>query len=113
MDQENGHMGGPKKFLFVSYDGFIGDIAWILTKEGHQVKYFIESMDARDIADGFVEKSEDWQADVEWADVIVFDDVLGQVDGNRKANAHVATAAAEDGRVHADCLALHVDQRTA
>ena len=78
MDQENGHMGGPKKFLFVSYDGFIGDIAWILTKEGHQVKYFIESMDARDIADGFVEKSEDWQADVEWADVIVFDDVLGQ-----------------------------------
>ena len=78
MDQQKGHMGSPKKFLFVSYDGFIGDIAWILTKEGHQVKYFIESMDNRDIADGFVEKSEDWQADVEWADVIVFDDVLGQ-----------------------------------
>jgi phosphoribosylamine---glycine ligase len=78
MDQQKGHMGSPKKFLFVSYDGFIGDIGWILTKEGHQVKYFIESMDNRDIADGFVEKSEDWQADVEWADVIVFDDVLGQ-----------------------------------
>ena len=71
-------MGGPKKFLFVSYDGLIGDIAWILTKEGHRVKYFIESMDHRDIADGFVEKAEDWQAEVEWADVIVFDDVLGQ-----------------------------------
>ena len=78
MDQKKGHTGDPKKFLFVSYDGFIGDIAWILTKEGHQVKYFIESMDNRDIADGFVEKSEDWRADVEWADVVVFDDVLGQ-----------------------------------
>ena len=58
MGQQKGHMGGLKKFLFVSYDGFIGDIAWILTKEGHQVKYFIESMDNRDIADGFVEKSD-------------------------------------------------------
>jgi hypothetical protein len=65
MDQKRGHMGGPKKFLFVSYEGFIGDIAWILTKEGHQVKYFIESIANRDIADGFVEKSEDWQADAE------------------------------------------------
>ena len=25
----------PFKFLFVSYDGLIGDIAWQVTKEGH------------------------------------------------------------------------------
>jgi phosphoribosylamine--glycine ligase len=78
MDQEKGDMGDPKKFLSVSYDGCIEDIAWILTNEGHQVKHFIESMDNRDIADGFVEKSEEWQGDVERPDVIVFDDALGQ-----------------------------------
>ena len=31
----------PKKFLFVSIDGLIGDIAWQIVKEGHEVKYFI------------------------------------------------------------------------
>lgn len=65
------------KFLFVSYDGLINDIAWHVATEGHQVKYFIKNKDARDIADGFVPKSDNWRADADWADVIVFDDVLG------------------------------------
>ncbi len=65
------------KFLFVSIDALINDIAWQVKKEGHQVKYYIRNAGARDIADGFVDKSEDWRADVDWADVIVFDDVLG------------------------------------
>lgn len=68
----------PKKFLFVSLDGLIGDVVWQIKKEGHQVKYFIEAKDEREIADGFVEKTDDWKANVDWADVIVFDDVLGQ-----------------------------------
>jgi phosphoribosylamine--glycine ligase len=67
-----------KKILFVSLDGLISDIAWQTVKEGHEVKYFIESEDEREIADGFVPKVLDWEAEVEWADVIVFDDVLGQ-----------------------------------
>src|SRR4051794_38825823 len=67
-----------KNFLFVSLAGLVGDIAWQITKEGHNVKYFIEAKKERDIADGFVPKSENWEADVDWADVIVFDDVLGQ-----------------------------------
>jgi len=28
--------------------------------------------------DGFVAKTDNWQADVDWADLVVFDDVLGQ-----------------------------------
>jgi phosphoribosylamine--glycine ligase len=32
----------------------------------------------RDIADGFVPKSKDWEKDAKWADIIVFDDTLGQ-----------------------------------
>jgi phosphoribosylamine---glycine ligase len=66
------------KFLFVSLDGLIGDTAWEVTKEGHDVKYFIGNEEERGIADGFVEKSLDWRRDADWADVIVFDDVLGQ-----------------------------------
>lgn len=67
-----------KKFLFVSLEGLISDIAWQVSKEGHDVKYFIADSHERDIADGFVEKTSDWNADVAWADTIVFDDVLGQ-----------------------------------
>jgi phosphoribosylamine--glycine ligase len=67
-----------KKFLFVSLDALISDIAWQVLKEGHEVKYFIEDLGEKSVADGFVPKTENWEEDVEWADVIVFDDVLGQ-----------------------------------
>ncbi len=67
-----------KRFLFVSIDALIGDTAWQVAREGHEVRYFIEAEDARDIADGFVAKSDDWERDAKWADVIVFDDVMGQ-----------------------------------
>ncbi len=66
-----------KKFLFVSIDALIHDIAWQVVKEGHDVRYFIQEKEIRDIADGFVPKTDDWKKDVDWADVIVFDDVLG------------------------------------
>ena len=68
----------PKNFLFVSIGGLIGDIAWQVQKEGHAVKFFIDAENERDIADGFVPKTLDWRSDVDWADVIVFDDTLGQ-----------------------------------
>ncbi len=67
-----------KHFLFVSLDGLISDIAWQVVKEGHEVRYYIENPEDREIADGFVAKSDDWKKDVDWADVIIFDDVLGQ-----------------------------------
>ncbi len=68
----------PKNFLFVSLEGLIGDIAWQISKEGHNVKYFIDSKEDKEVADGFVEKIDDWEKEVGWADIIVFDDVLGQ-----------------------------------
>jgi phosphoribosylamine--glycine ligase len=66
------------RILFVSLDGLISDIAWQVVKEGHDVKYFIESESEREIGDGFVPKVDDWEEHVEWADLVVFDDVLGQ-----------------------------------
>ncbi|MBP1679440.1 MAG: phosphoribosylamine-glycine ligase, partial [Bacteroidetes bacterium] len=68
----------PKRFLFVSLSGLIGDIAWQVLKEGHEVRYWIDSEKERDIADGFVPKSTGWEADLDWADIVVFDDTLGQ-----------------------------------
>jgi phosphoribosylamine--glycine ligase len=66
------------RILFVSLDGLISDIAWQVVKEGHDVRYFIESESEREIGDGFVTKVDDWEKHIDWADLIVFDDVLGQ-----------------------------------
>lgn len=68
---------GNKKFLFISWSGLIGDIAWQVAKEGHEVRYYIHNESERDLCDGFVDKTDDWESNVDWADVIVFDDVLG------------------------------------
>ncbi len=65
------------RFLFVSYDALIADAAWQVSKEGHDVRLYIDNVSERDIGDGFVARSTDWRADLDWADVVVFDDVLG------------------------------------
>jgi len=67
-----------KNFLFVSLTGLISDIAWQVSKEGHEVRYFIGDKKEKDIADGFVAKSKDWEKDLEWAEIVIFDDTLGQ-----------------------------------
>lgn len=66
------------KILFISKVALINDIAWQALKEGNEVRYYIEDVDQRDIADGFVPKTDDWQKEVDWADLIVIDDVSGQ-----------------------------------
>jgi phosphoribosylamine--glycine ligase len=66
-----------KKFLFVSWDGLISDIAWRVATEGNEVRYFISNPVEKDIGDGFVPKVDEWEPHVDWADVVVFDDVLG------------------------------------
>jgi len=65
------------KFLFVSWEGLIADIAWQVVKEGHEAKLWIQNPEETGIADGFVVKTDDWRREVDWADVVVFDDVLG------------------------------------
>jgi phosphoribosylamine--glycine ligase len=64
-----------RKFLFVSDEALIGDMAWQVKKEGHEVKYYIHRKQERDVCDGFVDKVDDWQSHADWADVIVFDDI--------------------------------------
>jgi len=91
-----------KNFLFVSLAGLVGDIAWQVKKEGHDVRYFIGTESEKDIADGFVEKTSDWEADVDWADVIVFDDTLGQ--GEKAQRLRQAGKAVVGGTPYTDRL---------
>jgi phosphoribosylamine---glycine ligase len=65
----------PKKFLFVSFESLSGDLAWQIKKEGHEVKVFIEKETDQDVYDGFLEKVPEWKSLIDWADVIVFDDI--------------------------------------
>ncbi len=65
-----------KRFLFVSADAaLITGLAWQVHREGHDVKYYIEAESDREIGDGFVPKSDDRREDVEWANVVIFDDI--------------------------------------
>src|SRR5919109_2017034 len=95
----------PTKFLFVSYEGLIADIAWQVTKEGHEAKLWIQNPEERTIGDGFVPKAGDWKREVDWADVVVFDDVLGMgtlAEGLRKAGKAVVGGSPYTDRLEDD-----------
>lgn len=63
----------PKKFLFIAGGAMINDLAWQVHKEKNQVKYFINLKKYKNIADGFVPKTDNWQTNMAWADVVVLE----------------------------------------
>jgi phosphoribosylamine--glycine ligase len=73
--QKTNSNANPKKFLFVSWESLSGDLAWEVKKGGHEVKAFIERKEDADVYDGILDKVTDWKEHIDWADVIVFDDV--------------------------------------
>jgi len=82
MNGQNGNNNGniqapvsPKKFLFVGWESLSGDIAWQIKKEGHEVKIYVKAECDQDVYDGFLEKVADYKQFIDWADVVVFDDV--------------------------------------
>jgi phosphoribosylamine--glycine ligase len=76
---QNGEEKKKYKFLFVTEEALSVDLAWQLTKEGHDVKFFCQEQPEKDVGDGFIQKIESWDktwdAIEDWADVIIFDDV--------------------------------------
>jgi len=64
-----------RKFLFVSWESLSGDLAVQIKKEGHEVKVYIKAECDKDVYDGFLEKVDDYKKFIDWADVIIFDDV--------------------------------------
>ncbi len=63
------------KFLFVTREALSVDLAWQLTKEGHEVNFFVQNQSEKDVGDGFVTKVDQWETQKDWADVIIFDDL--------------------------------------
>jgi phosphoribosylamine-glycine ligase len=68
-------MCSKMKFLFVTNEALSADLAWQLTKEGHEVRFYCHDEAEKDVGNGFFEKVEEWESHKDWADVIVFDDV--------------------------------------
>src|SRR5262245_23458318 len=73
MTQEKSN--GGTKFLFISEIGCIGDLAAVVKSEGSSVRYCILNKYEKNVSDGFVDKVDNWAKHVDWADVIVFDDI--------------------------------------
>jgi phosphoribosylamine--glycine ligase len=76
----NGHSNNhttvyPKKFLFVSWEALSGDLAYQIKSEGHEVKVCIEAKYDEDTYDGFLDKVSNYKDHIDWADVVVFDDI--------------------------------------
>lgn len=65
----------PKKFLFVSLESLSGDLAWHVAREGHEVKAYIKLKSDADVYMGFINRVDEWEPHIDWADVIVFDDI--------------------------------------
>lgn len=63
------------KFLIVSCLAEANALGVRLMGEGHQVKVYIHEKPEKDCGDGILEKVDNWQENVEWADVIFFDDI--------------------------------------
>jgi len=77
-ERQNGHNKNdfrPRKFLFISDIGCVGDLAYQIKLEGHHVRYYIQNKWEKNVSDGFVDKVENWESHTDWADVIVFDDI--------------------------------------
>ncbi len=91
-----------KKFLFVSWESLSGDLAWQIKKEGHEVKIYIKG--TTDVYEGFLDRVDDWKANVDWADVVVFDDVgFGdQADKLRKQGKAVVGGSVYTDRLEED-----------
>lgn len=72
---QNGDQKAKYKFLFVTQEALSADLAWQLTKEGHDVRFYCHDLPEKDVGDGFIGKVDDWEANKDWADVVLFDDV--------------------------------------
>lgn len=66
--------------LFLSGWGSAVPLAMICEEYGHDVKFFIEDKDSKDVGDGFVPKVDDYKKEIDWADLVITDDThLGKI----------------------------------
>jgi phosphoribosylamine--glycine ligase len=68
----------PKNILYITLSSIITSVARRSSLEWHCVKYYIEDEKDQEVGDWFLDKVKNPDDRVDWADLIVFDDVLGQ-----------------------------------
>lgn len=75
---KNENSDKPKyKFLCIGWEALSGDLAWKIKREGHEVKMCLVKYkdDDEDEYIGFLDRVKNWKEHVDWADVVIFDDV--------------------------------------
>jgi phosphoribosylamine--glycine ligase len=93
-----------KKILFCSHQGLIHDLAHTVLQEGAEVKYHIQLKSERNTGDGFVPKVDELEPHLDWADLIVFDDIGfgGLADRLRKQGKKVIGSSSYTDRLEND-----------
>ena len=64
--------------LFISNDLLAGSLAYVLKKQGCDVKLYIQSKQQSENFDNLIEKTSDWKKELDWVGkdgLIVFDDI--------------------------------------
>jgi phosphoribosylamine--glycine ligase len=90
-----------KKLLFISKELIAADLAYILKKEGCEVKLFIEDKPDKDSFDGMVEKINNWEKELDWVGkdgLIVFDDVgYGEIQDDLRKKGYIVVGGGSEG----------------
>lgn len=87
--------------LFISKDLLAGNVAYLLTKEGHNVKLFIQDKDRRGNFEGLVTKIENWKNELNWVGkdgLIVFDETgFGKEQDQLRKDGYIVVGGSELG----------------
>ena len=68
------------KILFLSGWGSAVPLAMHCEESGHEIKFWIEDKDSKDVGEGFVKHVDDYKSHISWADLVITDDThLGKV----------------------------------
>lgn len=62
--------------LFLSNTGCSSSLAIACQDQGHKVRLHIKYKDSKDVADGFVEKIDDYEGSLKWAQLVITDDTI-------------------------------------
>ncbi len=80
------------KILFITTDLIAGNLAHIMTQEGHDVKLYIHEKQQRRNFDYLVKKTKNWKKEIDWVGkdgLIVFDDVgYGKIQENLRKKGY-------------------------
>lgn len=89
------------KVLFISNDLIAGNLAYLLKKEGHEVRLYIDDRKRRKNLTNLVKKISDWKSELEWVGkdgLIVFDDVgYGKEQDNLRDHGYKVVGGSELG----------------